>query len=58
MVPPVSPVAMVPPVLLVAGSAWLARRCPVAADAVNAVPRTIAAASAIVVLLDIVVSPG
>jgi hypothetical protein len=30
----------------------------VAADAVMAVPRTIAAASAIVVLLDIVVSPG
>jgi hypothetical protein len=44
MVPPVLPVAMVP--------------CTVAADAVNAVPRTIAAASAIVVLLDIFVSPG
>jgi hypothetical protein len=58
MVPPVLPVAMVPPVLLVAGLASLARRCTVAADAVMAVPRTIAAASAIVVLLDIVVSPG
>jgi hypothetical protein len=58
MVPPVLPVAMVPPVLLVAGLASPARRCTVAADAVMAVPRTIAAASAIVVLLDIFVSPG
>jgi hypothetical protein len=55
MVPPVLPVAMVPPV---AGSAWPVGRCTVAADAVMAVPRTIAAASAIVVLLDIFVSPG
>jgi hypothetical protein len=58
MVPPVLPVAMVPPVLWVAGSAWPVPRCTVAADAVKAAPRTIAAASAIVVLLDIFVSPG